>query len=47
MALIMKKRLLECGYEWHADRLDNWIHRVQAVQPKRADLLEEKKEASF
>jgi len=44
MALIMKKRLLDHGYEWHAERIDNWIHRVQ---PRRADLLEEKKEASF
>jgi hypothetical protein len=29
LALIVKERLLEHGYSWHAERVDNWIHRCQ------------------
>jgi len=31
MALIMRKRLLDRGYVWHAERIDNWIHRVMQL----------------
>jgi hypothetical protein len=34
LALINKEELLEHGFVWHAERIDNWIHRLQ---PKRAD----------
>jgi hypothetical protein len=29
LALIVKERLREYGYSWHAERVDNWIHRCQ------------------
>ena len=28
-ALIVKSDLLANGYKWQADRIDNWIHRLQ------------------
>ena len=33
-ALIVKDELLEHGFKWQADRIDNWIHRLQ---PRKAD----------
>jgi hypothetical protein len=39
LALIVKERLLEHGYTWHAERVDNWIHRCQPrVCCKNSDL---------
>jgi hypothetical protein len=29
LALIVRDRLREYGYSWHAERVDNWIHRCQ------------------
>jgi len=45
MALIMKKRLLDCGYEWHAERIDNWIHRV--VQLGGTELTSQRERGGF
>jgi len=28
-ALIVRDELLEHGYKWQAERIDNWIHRLQ------------------
>lgn len=28
-ALICRDELLEHGFKWQADRIDNWIHRLQ------------------
>jgi hypothetical protein len=33
LALIVKERLLEHGFTWHAERVDNWIHRCQPKSP--------------
>jgi len=32
--LIVKEELLAAGYVWQAERIDNWIHRLQ---PRKAD----------
>jgi len=43
LALIAKEELLEHGFYWHCERIDNWIHRTAKLeQPKRADLSEER-----
>jgi hypothetical protein len=34
MALIIRDRLREYGYHWHADRVENWIHRKQPKKKK-------------
>jgi hypothetical protein len=34
--LIIKDRLLGKGYTWQAERIENWIHRLQRA---RADSL--------
>lgn len=34
MALIIKERLEEKGFTWQAERIENWIHRLQ---PRKAD----------
>ena len=39
VTLVYKKELLEAGFTWQAERIDNWIHRLQ---PIRADLLRER-----
>lgn len=47
IALITKKHLLEEGYSWHAERIDNWIHRCtpRKQQPEEAaDLSERERE---
>lgn len=36
LALIVKDRLLVRGYTWQAERIENWIHRLQRA---RADSL--------
>lgn len=49
LALIIRDRLLEYGYKWHAERVDNWIHRCTPRKqlPEAADLSErEREEAS-
>ena len=40
-ALIVRDELLEHGFKWQAERIDNWIHRLQ---PK-ADLIERERGA--
>jgi len=35
-ALTVKDQLLEAGYVWQAQRIDNWIHRLQP-SIKKAD----------
>jgi hypothetical protein len=37
-ALYLRDRLWAFGYTWQADRVDNWIHRLQ---PRKADSLHE------
>ena len=37
LALIVKDRLLERGFTWQAERVENWIHRLQ---PRKVDSLE-------
>jgi len=45
LALIIKGRLLDLGFEWQTARIDNWIHRLQ---PRKADSRkDEKREASL
>jgi hypothetical protein len=42
LALMIKDRLLEYGFVWQAERIENWIHRLQ---PRKADsLLESERE---
>jgi len=36
LALIIKDRLLARGYTWQAERIENWIHRLQRAHA-RAD----------
>jgi len=36
VALMVRDRLWACGFWWQADRVDNWVHRLQ---PKKADSL--------
>ena len=43
-ALICRDELLEHGFKWQSERIDNWIHRLQ---PRKADLEREEREASF
>ncbi len=31
-ALIAKDELLDHGYKWQAQRIDNWIHRLQGQE---------------
>ena len=31
-ALTIKDQLLEAGYVWQAQRVDNWIHRLQPIK---------------
>jgi hypothetical protein len=33
VVLIYKKELLELGYTWQAERIDNWIHRLMRLIP--------------
>ena len=35
IALLVRDRLLEYGWTWQAERVENWIHRC--LQPCRAD----------
>jgi hypothetical protein len=57
-ALIVRDELLEHGYKWQAQRIDNWIHRLQpknqevsrpgiVLQANRPDLRERREEGSF
>jgi hypothetical protein len=55
-ALICKEELLTHGYTWQAEKIEFWIHRLQVqekardnarLQPRRADIIERAKEASF
>ena len=47
LALIAKQLLRDHGFDWHCDRLDNWIHRTQKLeQPIKADLSRELREDS-
>jgi hypothetical protein len=55
-ALIIKDELLEHGFTWQADRLENWIHRLEKqelakdeirLQHISADSQKSKREASF
>jgi len=39
LALIIKDRLLGKGYTWQAERIENYIHRIQRLQRARADSL--------
>lgn len=32
LALIIKEELLEHGFVWHAERVENWIHRLQPIK---------------
>ena len=34
LALYLRDRLWAYGYRWQAERIDNWIHRLQ---PRKAD----------
>jgi len=43
-ALIVKDELLEHGFKWQAERIDNWIHRLQP-SIKKADLEREERRA--
>ena len=44
IALIYKKELLEAGFPWQAQRIDNWIHRLQPSR-RKADLEERERRA--
>jgi len=37
VVLIYKQELEDAGYPWQAQRVENWIHRLQ---PRKADLEE-------
>ena len=37
LALLVRDRLWANGFPWQADRVDNWIHRLQ---PRKADSLQ-------
>lgn len=41
IALYVKEGLLEHGFTWQAERVENWIHRLQ---PRKADSLQKEKE---
>ena len=41
IALYVKEGLLEHGYTWQAERVENWIHRLQ---PRKVDSLQKEKE---
>jgi hypothetical protein len=43
IVLIFKNELENYGYFWQAERLENWIHRLQ---PRKAD-ISEREEGSF
>jgi len=45
IVLYVKDRLLEYGFPWQAERIENWIHRLQGAA--RPDSLGEQRGASM